>query len=148
MRLALLLPLALAITACSGVLGTAPEPGTMRPVELRIDSTSFAAGEQRTPTVAAGQGQIIIKGRLLAGNPCQDLSASAVWNQQGELVLAITAVAQNVLCVTAIGGFSYTATVRDLTPGTYHLVVVHATEVSRRPRYEARVLETSVVVQY
>jgi hypothetical protein len=147
MRLALLLPLALLTTACSGAFGTGPGSRAEVPVELRIDSTGLAAGGSRVPTATAAPGQITVKGQLVAGNPCQDLNAVAGRNERGELVLAITAVAQNVICVAALGGFTYTATVRDLAPGTYHLVVVHATEVTGRPRYEDRVLETSVVVR-
>jgi hypothetical protein len=145
MRLALLLPLALLTTACSGAFATGPLAEI--PVELRIDSSGLASGNPAAATATAAHGQIIVKGQIIAGNPCQDLNAVAGRNQRGDIVLAITAVERNVYCVTALGSFSYTATVRDLAPGTCHLVVVHATEVTGRPRHEDRVLDTSVVVQ-
>jgi hypothetical protein len=151
MRLALLVPVALLTAACSGAFGTGPGAGDKQPVVLRIDaagldSTDPGTGELRTPTVATDSKQIIVKGRLSAGNPCQRLSAVAEWSEPGKLVLTVTAVAENVICIAAIAGFSYTATVQDLAPGAYHLVVVHATEAAGRQRHESRVLETDIVV--
>lgn len=145
MRLALLLPLALLTTACSGAFGTGPLVEI--PVELHIDSTGLASGNPAAPTATAAPGKITVKGQLITGDPCQDLNAVAGRNERGDLVLAITAVERNVYCVAALGSFTYTATVRDLAPGTYHLVVVHATEGTGRPRHEDRVLETSIVVR-
>jgi hypothetical protein len=146
MRFALLLPLAVLIAACSSDFGPASRAGTEQPVQLRIDASGSANGEPRTPTVASSSGEITVTGRLIASNPCQELSATAEWNEQGELVLTVTATAQNVICIQSLGGFSYTATVRNLAPGAYHLVVVHANVSAGQQRRTDTVLETSVVV--
>jgi hypothetical protein len=145
-RYALLLPLALLVAACSADFGTAPKHGTELPVELRIDSTRHVSDGPRAPTVASSPGQIIVKGLLATGSPCQDLSASAVWNADGGLELTITAVDRKVFCIGVIAEFYYTATVQDIAPGTHRLVVVHDFESPELPRRSNHMLDTSVVV--
>lgn len=146
MRLPLLLSLALCITACSGSFRTGPQPGDRIPVELRVTPTGPTTGEPHTPTVATGPGRIVVEGQFITPNPCQSVDAVAQRNERGELVLAVTATAQDVMCIQSLANFTYTATLQDITPGGYHLVVVHATEGAGRQRHESRVLDTNVLV--
>jgi hypothetical protein len=144
MRPFVVVSLVLLTAACSGDFG--PGSRVEKPVELQIDARAPVGHEPQHPTVAPFPGGITVKGQLFAGNPCQDLSATAQRSERGELLLSITATAKNVPCVQVLGGFSYTATVRDLEPGMYHLTVVHATEVPGRKRHADSVLHTDVVV--
>ena len=145
MRFALFLPLALLAAACSSDFGPGLGSGTELPVELHLLSGP-PNGEPGAPTVVASRGEIAVTGRIVANTPCQDLSATAERDEQGKLVLTVTATARNVICVQSLGAFSYTATVRDLAPGTYHLVLIHANVIGGQQRRADRVLETAVLV--
>jgi hypothetical protein len=134
-RLPLTLLFAGLFAACSDATG-ATQPGSVD-LDFRIERL------QTEPefVVRDGNGEVKIRGNFLA--PCSGYQGTA----EADVLLHVLTVrvtgTQNGICFAALENIGYEATVRDVPPGTYRLVVVHATN----DRPGAVALDTSVRVQ-
>lgn len=105
--------------------GGAPSTGAPVKLEFQQGQGGSASGGEQGATATAGSGQIAIRGTMQTPNPCYKLSGEL--QQQGQ-TLSVRVVGQadpNVMCIQSIGSVPYTATLRDVAPGTYTVRVMH-----------------------
>lgn len=139
----------LLFSGCSLVTDTDPAD-----LEFSWEPTrAFGTVADSEPEVSAGDGTLTVNGALSAPDPCRrltgqvDRSARASRDGGSRLVLRIRIISdlsEGEACVTSIGGFQYSAVVRDLEPRTYDLRVIH--EYVRSGWSTRTVLEGEVAV--
>jgi hypothetical protein len=94
-------------------------------LEFQQGQGGSSTGGEQGATATAGSGQIAIRGTMQTPNPCHKLSGEL--QQQGR-TLSVRVVAQadpDAMCIQSIGSIPYTATLRDVAPGTYTVRVMH-----------------------
>jgi hypothetical protein len=119
---AIRLPFALLFAGLLAACSNATGPGNGHSVDLafRIDRL------QTEPAfvVSGGGGEVRIRGYFLA--PCSGYQGSAEADvSMGGLTVQVTGT-QSGPCFAATESIGYEATVRDVPPGSYRLLVVHA----------------------
>lgn len=125
------------LSACSQTTG----PGTARSVDVAFGIDRLQTEPQFV--VSDGNGEVKIRGYFLA--PCSGYQGSAEADVTlGGLTVRLTGT-QNGVCAPALESIGYEATVRDLPPGSYRLLVVHA--IAGKIGSDHVVLESSVHVQ-
>jgi hypothetical protein len=106
--------------------GGAPSTGARQvKLEFQQGQGGSASGGEQGATATAGSGQIAIRGTMQTPNPCYKLSGEL--QQQGQ-TLSVRVVGQadpDAMCIQSIGSVPYTATLRDVAPGTYTVRVMH-----------------------
>ena len=106
--------------------GGAPSTGARQvTLEFQQGQGGSSTGGEQGATATAGSGQIAIRGTMQTPTPCHKLSGEL--QQQGR-TLSVRVVAQadpDAMCIQSIGSIPYTATLRDVAPGTYTVRVIH-----------------------
>jgi hypothetical protein len=148
MKLSRLVPilLLLSLASCSSSTEPSSDPG-LRFVAVDRNSPQAPDWATSPPTVRVANGRIDLAGIIGTGDPCYDLRAESDRDGQ-QLTLSVVARSQNVPCITVLASFAYTASLDDLAPGTYELVVEHAWEDHGGVRWRAPevVLDQAVTV--
>jgi hypothetical protein len=106
--------------------GGAPSTGARQvKLEFQQGQGGSSNGGEQGATATAGSERIAISGTMQTPNPCYKLSGEL--QQQGQ-TLSVRVVGQadpNAMCIQSIGAIPYTATLRDVAPGTYTVRVIH-----------------------
>ncbi len=123
------------LAACSDATGAT------QPQRVDLDFRIERLQTEPAFVVSDGNGEVKIRGNFLA--PCSGYQGSA----EADVLLHVLTVrltgTQNGICFAALENIGYQATVHNVPPGVYRLVVVHA--INDRPGAVA--LDTSVHVQ-
>jgi hypothetical protein len=106
--------------------GGAPSTGAPQvKLEFQQGQGGSSSGGEQGATATAGSRQIALRGTMQTPNPCYKLSGEL--QQQGQ-TLSVRVVGRadpDAMCIQSIGSIPYTATLRDVAPGTYTVRVMH-----------------------
>lgn len=100
-------------------------------IEARPLSREAARGESLA-AVESGHHTIAVRRMMRVPDPCRTLSAGLV-HTGGLLTMRVVAEPDGRTCAPAETYMAYTARIRELPPGRYHLRVVHAHGRRRGP---------------
>lgn len=125
------------LAACSDATGV-PHP---RPVDLAFRIERLQTEPEFV--VSDGNGEVKIRGNFQA--PCSGYQGSAGADVSLRVLTVRLTGTQNGVCLHVLESIGYQATVREVPPGTYQLLVVHA--IAGNTGSDHVVLESSVHVQ-
>lgn len=116
----------LGVQSCESLFG----PKLPRLTFQQLDSS--CATEEETVLLEGGPGRISFSGLMQTPTPCYDLQAELITMRceptercPNTYEIAITAKAQDVICVECIGSVNYRGEIRSLRPGLYTIAVTH-----------------------
>src|SRR5262245_61953601 len=119
-RLTLVLAASL-LFACRDAAG----PTSQVPFQLSFSTPPSAT--YSGPSIVGTSTAIIVTARLVAPNPCNDLTAT-VNHDAAAIDITVTAAKQNVNCIQPLGIFDYMLALAPIARGTYHVTVHHVGE--------------------
>ncbi len=93
-------------------------------LEFSVTGSLQTAGADTARVSRISGGQAAIEGVISTPNPCYQIAAGLV-EDADSLTLRLTATRQGGVCIQALAAFTYEASISDLAPGTYSLIVVH-----------------------
>lgn len=127
-----LVPLVAALAACSVLDLVAPADEGLT-VDLVVEPARHGEWLETTEVAArGGDGAIVVETRMSTPDPCRNLHAS-VYQQDGEIVLAVRVRSEGDPCVGIVGRFDYVATVSGVEPGPRAVRVTHLIEGTGNP---------------
>jgi hypothetical protein len=128
------------LNACADAAG--PEGGL--PVAFDHRATTNVPSPPEPPTISPAAGGATVAGRILTGDPCQELTAAAAARDR-IVTLTVTATRVGEVCAAVVAAYDYTAAVRGLARGPYTVRVVHRYDGTAAGRAE-QVAEQEITV--
>ena len=114
-----LLMVAATILAC----GSPTDPGALAP---SLDIQKIPGNPARPLTLTVSDGTITLSGDVGSPTPCYNFEATAR-HHGGTLLVVLTAIDQQVICVDMLQAWEYQLVVKAIPPGQYNVVFSYAT---------------------
>ncbi len=100
------------------------QPAAAAQLAFTVTGALQASGPDSVRISGVAPGEAVIDGVLSAPNPCYRIHATLA-EEAGSLTVRLVATSGGGMCAQVIAGYTYEASITDLAPGTYSIVVVH-----------------------